>query len=129
MEYKLFTDYITLQALLKKAGLIQSGGAVKIFLEETTVLFNGQIEKRRGKKIRVGDVITIPQDNITITIAEPNEAEKIKYEKEQAEKKRVADLVKTLNQKNKRRQKNTHKAANKKATSANSDKPVRFPGM
>ncbi|AND80228.1 S4 domain-containing protein YaaA [Streptococcus pantholopis] len=129
MEYKLFTDYITLQALLKKAGLIQSGGAVKLFLEETTVLFNGQIEKRRGKKIRVGDVVTIPQDNITITIAEPDEAEKIKYEKEQEEKKRVADLVKTLNQKNKRRQKNTHKAANKKATSANSDKPVRFPGM
>lgn len=29
MEYKLFDDYITLQALLKELGIIQSGGAIK----------------------------------------------------------------------------------------------------
>ena len=52
MEYKLFDDYITLQALLKELGIIQSGGAIKGYLAETTVLFNGQDEKRRGKKIR-----------------------------------------------------------------------------
>ena len=51
MEYKLFDDYITLQALLKELGIIQSGGAIKGYLAETTVLFNGQDEKRRGKKI------------------------------------------------------------------------------
>ena len=28
MEYKLFDEYITLQALLKEVGIIQSGGAV-----------------------------------------------------------------------------------------------------
>ena len=55
MEYKLFDDYITLQALLKELGIIQSGGAIKGYLAETTVLFNGQDEKRRGKKIRIGD--------------------------------------------------------------------------
>lgn len=51
MEYKLFDDYITLQALLKELGIIQSGGAIKAYLAETTVLFNGEDEKRRGKKI------------------------------------------------------------------------------
>lgn len=50
MEYKLFDDYITLQALLKELGIIQSGGAIKGYLAETTVLFNGKDEKRRGKK-------------------------------------------------------------------------------
>mgnify|MGYP002239829454 CR=1 FL=1 len=44
MEYKLFDDYITLQALLKELGIIQSGGAIKGYLAETTVLFNGQDE-------------------------------------------------------------------------------------
>ena len=37
MEYKLFDDYITLQALLKELGIIQSGGAIKGYLAETTV--------------------------------------------------------------------------------------------
>ena len=29
MDYKLFDEYITLQALLKEVGVIQSGGAIK----------------------------------------------------------------------------------------------------
>lgn len=49
MIYKLFTEFITLQALLKELGIIQSGGAIKGLLAETTVLFNGEDEKRRGK--------------------------------------------------------------------------------
>ena len=32
MKYKLFDEYITLQALLKEVGIIQSGGAIKAFL-------------------------------------------------------------------------------------------------
>ena len=31
MEYKLFEEFITLQALLKDLGIIQSGGAIKSF--------------------------------------------------------------------------------------------------
>lgn len=76
MEYKLFDDYITLQALLKELGIIQSGGAIKGYLAETTVLFNGEDEKRRGKKIRIGDVVAIPEDNITINVVEPTAKEK-----------------------------------------------------
>ncbi|HEQ2818633.1 TPA: RNA-binding S4 domain-containing protein [Streptococcus pyogenes] len=36
MIYKLFTEFITLQALLKELGIIQSGGAIKRFLAEKT---------------------------------------------------------------------------------------------
>ena len=59
MKYKLFYEYITLQALLKEVGIIQSGGAIKSFLQENQVYFNGDLETRRKKKIRIGDIITI----------------------------------------------------------------------
>ena len=67
MEYKLFDEYITLQALLKELSIIHSGGAIKGFLANNTVLFNGEDEKRRGKKLRYGDVITIPSEELEIT--------------------------------------------------------------
>ena len=35
MNYKLFDDFITLQAILKELGIIQSGGAIKVFLQGT----------------------------------------------------------------------------------------------
>ena len=115
MEYKLFDDYITLQALLKELGIIQSGGAIKGYLAETTVLFNGQDEKRRGKKIRIGD---------TITIVEPTSAEKQEHLEAIAEKERVAAIVKELNQKNKK----VKKQNQGKTKQTNERKPVRFPG-
>ena len=71
MEYKLFDEYITLQALLKELSIIHSGGAIKGFLAKNTVLFNGEDEQRRGKKLRYGDVITIPSEEIEITIVAP----------------------------------------------------------
>ncbi|EJN94760.1 hypothetical protein SRA_09501 [Streptococcus ratti FA-1 = DSM 20564] len=102
MEYKLFGDYITLQALLKNLGIISSGGAIKSYLANTEVLFNGQRETRRGKKIRLGDQVAIPASNILITIVEPSSKEKAEYLSQLAEKERVAALVKELNQKNKK---------------------------
>ncbi|MCK1215339.1 S4 domain-containing protein YaaA [Streptococcus uberis] len=98
MEYKLFTEFITLQALLKELGIIQSGGAIKSFLNGTTVLVNGTDEKRRGKKLRIGDVIRIPSQNIEIIIVEPSDDEMKKRIEDQKEKERVSKLVKELNQ-------------------------------
>lgn len=132
MEYKfkLFDDYITLQALLKELGIIQSGGAIKGFLAETTVLFNGEDEKRRGKKIRFGDKVAIPSEDIEIVIVEPTTTEIAEYKEDLAEKKRVAALVKQMNQTNRKIKNQTgQKAANNSSKSSqNSRKPVRFPG-
>jgi len=80
MDYKLFDDYITLQALLKEVGIIQSGGAIKAFLAENQVYFNDELENRRGKKIRVGDVISIPAQEFTLTIVEPSLDEKQQHQ-------------------------------------------------
>lgn len=126
MEYKLFDDYITLQALLKELGIIQSGGAIKAYLAETTVRFNGEDEKRRGKKIRLGDVVSIPEDGITIDIIAPTDEEKNEHLEALAEKARVAAIVKELNAKNKKDKK--QKQAKKQSKPTKERKPVRFPG-
>ncbi|CYU73191.1 TPA: S4 domain-containing protein YaaA [Streptococcus suis] len=127
MEFKLFDDYITLQALLKTTSILHSGGAIKGFLEENTILFNGEDEKRRGKKIRVGDVITLPDHNTSITIVAPSAEEIKQHQEDQAEKERVAAIVKKLNQENKKNKKQVKTP--KKATKNTERKPVRFPGM
>lgn len=97
MKYKLFDEYITLQALLKEVGIIQSGGAIKSFLQENQVYFNGDLETRRGKKIRIGDIITLPNQKLEILLTAPNEEERIEHEKELLEKRRVGALVKEMN--------------------------------
>ena len=132
MEYKLFDDYITLQALLKETGIIQSGGAIKTFLSEYPVLFNGEPENRRGKKLRVNDKISFPEQGIEINLTAPNQEEILQHQKEIAEKKRVAELVKAMNKdlkksqtSKKEKRKNTGVPKKQKTTK----RPVRFPGI
>lgn len=132
MEYKLFDDYITLQALLKETGIIQSGGAIKTFLSEYPVLFNGEPENRRGKKLRVNDRISLPEQGIEIDLTAPSQEEILQHQKEIAEKKRVAELVKAMNKELKKSQiskkekrKNTGGPKKQKTTKS----PVRFPGI
>ena len=132
MEYKLFDDYITLQALLKETGIIQSGGAIKSFLSEYPVLFNGEPENRRGKKLRVNDRISLPEQGIEINLTAPNQEEILQHQKEIAEKKRVAELVKAMNKdlkksqtSKKEKRKNTGVLKKQKTTKS----PVRFPGI
>ena len=103
MEYKLFDEYITLQALLKELSIIHSGGAIKGFLANNTVLFNGEDEKRRGKKLRYGDVITIPSEELEITIVAPTTNEIEEHQKEVAERARVYAIVKKMNKDNKKK--------------------------
>ena len=132
MEYKLFDDYITLQALLKETGIIQSGGAIKTFLSEYPVLFNGEPENRRGKKLRVNDRISLPEQGIEINLTAPSQEEILQHEKEIAEKKRVAELVKAMNKdlkksqtSKKEKRRNTGVPKKQKTTKS----PVRFPGI
>ncbi|KOR85053.1 hypothetical protein AM233_14090 [Bacillus sp. FJAT-22058] len=57
---KINTEYITLGQFLKLADLIQSGGMAKWFLSEYEVYINGELDVRRGRKLRLGDKIEIP---------------------------------------------------------------------
>lgn len=53
------TEMITLGQFLKLADVIQSGGIAKWFLSEYEVLVNDEPDNRRGRKLYVGDVVTI----------------------------------------------------------------------
>ncbi|WP_390405681.1 S4 domain-containing protein YaaA [Lacticaseibacillus jixiensis] len=61
------TEYITLGQLLKEAGVIDSGGQAKWFLQENSVLVNGELDTRRGRKLRADDTVTLP-DGTKVTI-------------------------------------------------------------
>lgn len=51
------TEYIKLDQLLKHAGIIYSGAEAKSLILDGMVKVNGEVETRRGKKIRSGDII------------------------------------------------------------------------
>lgn len=38
------------------------GGEIREFLYENEVKINGELDKRRGRKIRVGDVVEVMED-------------------------------------------------------------------
>lgn len=128
MEYKLFDEYITLQALLKEVGIIQSGGAIKSFLADNQVFFNGELENRRGKKLRIGDVVSLPDQELEIVLLDPSQEEILEHQEEQAEKKRVADLVKAMNKDLKKSQPAKKEKKKRKPEQKNKKSPVRFPG-
>ena len=65
-EIAIHTDFIRLDALLKLAGLAQTGGHAKIMILEEEVLVNGAICTMRGKKCVVGDEITIDGEQIVL---------------------------------------------------------------
>lgn len=53
---KLRDEYIKLEQALKAAGLVESGSDAKYAIADGLVKVNGEIEYRRGKKMRAGDV-------------------------------------------------------------------------
>lgn len=61
-------QYITLAQFLKYINIIGSGGEAKLFLADIEVLYNGEIEKRRGKKLYHDDVIDIPALDVSFVI-------------------------------------------------------------
>ena len=122
MNYKLFDEFITLQALFKELGIIQSGGAIKAFLHENQVEVNGKVETRRGRKLRVGDTIEVIGEKEVITLTEPSPEEIEAYQADKLDKERVAQLVKNFNKEQKQ------KKDSKPKKEENKRKPVRFPG-
>ena len=65
-KFKLEIEFITLGQLLKEMGVIETGGQAKWFLRENSVLLNGSPEDRRGKKLRVGDVVVVGDQTFEI---------------------------------------------------------------
>ena len=60
------TDFIKLDALLKFAGAVMSGGEAKTVVAEGLVKVNGETCLMRGKKIWPGDVVEFDGEVIEV---------------------------------------------------------------
>ena len=56
---KITTEFIKLDALLKFASMVGSGGEAKNIIQNGEVLVNGEVCTMRGKKIRPGDRVSV----------------------------------------------------------------------
>ncbi len=65
-EIKLKGEYIKLDQALKASNLVGSGGEAKILIAEGNVYVNGEVETRRGKKLRDGDKVTLFGEEVTV---------------------------------------------------------------
>ena len=65
-EIKIKDDFIKLCKLLKLAGLVSSGVEAKIVINEGEVLYNGEVEFRRGKKVYKGDTVEFDNEIIKV---------------------------------------------------------------
>ena len=53
-------EFIGLGQLLQLAGVVDTGGEAKNLIGTLTVAVNGEPEGRRGRKLRPGDVVDVP---------------------------------------------------------------------
>ena len=66
MEFKLKGEYIKLGQLLKAVGIISNGSEAKEILLKEEIYVNNEIEKKRGKKLKIGDIIKYKNKEIKI---------------------------------------------------------------
>lgn len=60
------TEYITLSQFLKLSNIVQSGGEAKLFIINNNIFVNGEMEKRKGKKLYKNDHIQISNKEFVI---------------------------------------------------------------
>lgn len=53
------TEFIKLDALLKYADIVSTGGLGKMLIQDGFVSFNDEVCTMRGKKVRPGDKVTV----------------------------------------------------------------------
>jgi ribosome-associated protein len=59
VELAIVTPGITLGDALKWAGVVSTGGQAKLLVRGGTVLVNGVVERRRGRRLSPGDRVAV----------------------------------------------------------------------
>lgn len=67
--FTLEAEFIRLDDLLKINGCVETGGMAKILIQGGGVLVDGEVCTMRGKKLRGGEVVYIPEIDEEITVA------------------------------------------------------------
>ena len=65
-KVKISTEFIKLEALLKFAGVVETGGEGKVLIQAGGIYVNGEVCTMRGKKIRPGDSVTLGDVKLTV---------------------------------------------------------------
>ena len=64
--FQLDGEFIEIHNLLKLLALAQSGGAAKHRVADGLVTVDGEVETRKTRKLRVGNVVRIGEDEVTV---------------------------------------------------------------
>ncbi len=60
------TEFIKLDAFLKFAALVGTGGEAKLVISDGLVQVNGEVCTMRGKKLRAGDTVTFADQTLLV---------------------------------------------------------------
>ncbi|NNM26373.1 MAG: RNA-binding S4 domain-containing protein [Phycisphaerales bacterium] len=61
---------ITLEQLLKHRAVVGSGGEAKVLIQDGQVRVNGEVETRRRRKLRCGDVVDLNETRLVVEAEE-----------------------------------------------------------
>ncbi len=64
------TEFIRLDAALKLANIVSTGGQAKLLIEDEQIKVNGELCVQRGKKMRNGDVFSFENQEFVIKKSE-----------------------------------------------------------
>lgn len=59
--------HIELAQFLKLQRVVGTGGEAKLLVQDGQVLVNGEIETRRGRKLKAGDVVEVADKKLIVT--------------------------------------------------------------
>lgn len=71
MEIHIRDEYIKLGQAMKLAGLAEEGSDAKEAIASGQVAVNGEVETRRGRKLRVGDVFSFDGRDVQVCSQNP----------------------------------------------------------
>ena len=63
-------DVISLNDALKLTGIAETGGQAKLMIQAGEVRVNGEIEVRRKRKLKAGDVIEVDGEEFELELTE-----------------------------------------------------------
>lgn len=66
VQIKINTEYITLGQFLKFANVVDSGSEAKFYLATHEILINKELDNRRGRKLRPGDIVETENETYEI---------------------------------------------------------------
>ena len=67
LEVPIRDETIRLGQLLKLAGVVDDGAMAREVIERGLVLVNGEVDTRRGRQVRPGDVVTFEAETMNVT--------------------------------------------------------------